>query len=101
MKKLSIYVMLAVFVAFVASCSKNNDVNPGSDLAALEKRGKSTTKAIERPISGVIDGRAFTATLRVTEFIADSNQVFAIGELEKVKIAGKNHKALEKILESE
>lgn len=84
--------MVAALLMIFAQCSENEVVTPNEQVqpsaqaderdsdAARKKQGKY----ISTPVTGTINGLAFSADYRITEFVAENDVLYAVGSLANV-----------------
>ena len=95
-KPLLVTYMVAAFLMIFTQCSDEEQVTPNEQLSSVSDEGSSqqrenavakkhTGKYITTPVTGTIDGIAFTAEYRITEFVHEHNQaLYAVGTLANI-----------------
>lgn len=87
--------MVALFI-MLTQCSENEVVTPDERQTSVQSksrdaegaRKKTDGKYIATPVTGTIDGLAFTAEYRITEFIVENDVLYASGYLTNITGSG-------------
>jgi hypothetical protein len=83
------YMVTALLIVFTR-CSENEGITPNQQAQPLAEsaerdnesaRKNNKAKYISTPITGTIDGSAFTAEYRITEFVTENDVLYAVGTL--------------------
>src|SRR5688572_16753544 len=93
-KNLLVTYMVAALLMVFTRCSENEVVTPNEQIQASEAsadrdndsgRKNKKSKYIGTPVTGTIDGSAFAAEYRITEFVEENDVLYAVGYLESIK----------------
>jgi len=84
---------ILTIMLLAAGCGSSDAGSPadpgnGGTATSQEQPGslaqKVLEKALVKPITGTVDGAAFAGQLRITQFIASGNQIFAVAKITQV-----------------
>jgi hypothetical protein len=87
------FALTMLFALSLNSCTEPEVVPDNSARAAqgdlkTEATAKKAQKYLPSPISGTISGIPFTAEYRITKFVNQNNQLYAIGSLQNISGVG-------------
>ena len=90
MKNVSRFAVLAVIMA--VGCGAGGSDNPtASENQNSDVQQSVKQKALTAPVTGTLDGANFTGVLQVTQFVAENDQIFAIGHLTDISVDAEKH----------
>ena len=93
-KNLFVTTIVATMLMMIfTQCSENEVLTPNEQVQPSEQTGerdadaarkKNVGKYISTPVTGTINGLAFSAEYRITEFVAENDVLYAVGYLTNV-----------------
>jgi hypothetical protein len=97
MKKFLPLALLASATLTFSSCDKaDQDIAP-STTSSVQEVAKNKLRGLQVDVTGVVNARQFTATLRIEDFYASGGQIFANVYLERIKGANLTKTELDQI----
>jgi hypothetical protein len=87
------FALTMLFALCLNSCTEqevapDNSARDAQEDLKTEATAKKAQKYLPSPISGTISGIPFTAEYRITKFVNQNNQLYAIGSLQNISGAG-------------
>lgn len=91
MKNGSRFAALAVIMAIGCGAGAGDNPTAGESQTTDGVQQPVKQKALTAPVTGTLDGANFTGVLEVTQFVAENDQIFAIGHLTNIAVDSAKH----------